>query len=645
MNDTDIIALAQYEVDQANGYEQDVLSTKREMALNYYNGKMKAAPEGRSQIVSMDVADTVNSLMSQVGRIFQTSNVIFEALSEEDEPKSKMESDACKWQLDKSDGHKLLHEAAHDALLIGNGWLKVTVEDTAEVNTESYGELSPEQLQRVMAPTAENQEVDASETKEGYDIKRTTTTYELKVECIDPAVMLFSNARNQYDLDQLRMVGERKLFTVSDLKELGVSDDDAKTIPNGNDDYWNASRARDGIYVDDASDVKAGQDAEQIKECFDIYLRVDVGEGITELRHLLFGGSVLITNEPALCIPYATGSPLPMPHRIQGQGMYEQMFQVQNAKTDVLRSYADNLEVMNTSRLAAVEGDVNMKDLTNGRINGVVRVKNANALVPLPSTDAGQQAITGLNYLDTVRSQRGGASVDTNDADKQLMMSSATAAAGAMEAAEKMAGYYARNLVQTLLKDTYTLIHKKLRLEYPGTIGAKLRGKWQEINPSEWQERKYIEVVAGLTSSERSQRISGLTQVITKLEALLMQGGEDVITDKSKLYSAYDDWVRAAELGDASDYLIDPESEGAQQAAQSKQQAQSKQHQEALELQQAMIALTSKIEKDKLDFDRYKTDIELKFKYWEQQQDSEIAEAKMVSDSVVKLKAAGNKNA
>ena len=643
MKDEDILAVARFEVEQSIGYDQDVLSLKREYALKYYNGIMAAAPEGRSQLVSHDVADTVNSLMSQVGRIFQTTNIMFEANSEEDEQSATTESDACKWQLDKIDGYSTLHEAAHDALLIGNGWIKVTVDESTDITKEEYGNLDELQLNSVMEPTAENQETDAKETKDGYRITRETTTYRLKVESIDPAVMLFTTNRGQFKLRDLRMVGERKLFTVSDLKEMGVSDTDVAAIPNSDDDYWNAVRARQGQYSDDESDNQAAQDAEQVKECFDIYLRVDNGSGVTELRHILYGGSVLIEDEPALVIPYATGSPLPMPHMVQGQGMYEHMGPIQDAKTDILRSYADNLEVMNSSRLAVVEGDVNMKDVTGSRINGVVRVKHAQAIIPLPATDAGQQAITGLNYLDTVRSQRGGASVDNNDADKQLMQSSAVAATGAIESAERMAGYYARNMVNTMLRDTYLLIHQKLRQEYPSKIMAKLRGKWVEVDPSQWQERLHVEITAGMTSRERNEKITAVTSMIGKMEAMMMQGGEGIIVDKAKLYNAYDDYIRATELGDASDYLIDPSSQEAQQAAQQQQQAAQKQSQEAMQLQQAMITLTKQIEDDKLEFDRYKTDQEIRFKYYDANLDAEVNEAKMTSDSIVKLKTASMK--
>jgi len=634
MNDGDLVTLARREVDDALGYDSDVLASKRENALLYYQGAV-AAPvvANRSTIVSHDVADTVHSLLAQVNPIFQTSMLVFEPTSEEDEGASQMESDAVKWQLENSDGFKLLSQSAHDALLIGNGWLKITVEDTVDVITEQYGELSPEQLQVVMQPTAENQEVEPAETKDGYSIKRSTTTQELKVECIAPEAMLFSQNSGQFSFKDLRMVGERKLFTKSDLLAMGIKQDDVDSIPDSSHDYWPGQRARDGIYTND--DESAKQDAEKLKECFDIQLRVDMnGNGTSELWNIIFGGQVLISKEPSKCIPYATGSPVPMPHRVQGQGMYELMHQVQDGKTQVLRNYMDNLELMNSTRVGALEGAVNMKDLTSGRLNGVVRMKRPDALFPFPVTDAGPQAIVGLNYLDTVRSQRGGASVDQNDADRQLMMSSATAAAGAMENAERMAGFYARNLVNTLLKNTYQLIHKKLRYEYTGTIGAKLRGKWQEVKPSEWQERTHMEVTSGMTTSERTNKIMGLNQVINELKSAMMAGGEGVITDKSKLYSAYADYIRAAELGQPEEYLIDPRSDESKQA----QKAAAKSAEYAQGQMDRMAQMQQEIENQKLQLDRYKVDKALEFKYYDANLDAEVSEAKLVTDSVVKLK-------
>ena len=122
MNDNELVALVRREIEDAQGYDSDVLATKRELALDYYHGKMPAAPDGRSQVVSHDVADTVHALLAQIIPIFQSSLLEFTPQSEEDEPQAQLESDFVRWTLERSDCYKILSEAAHDALLIANGW-------------------------------------------------------------------------------------------------------------------------------------------------------------------------------------------------------------------------------------------------------------------------------------------------------------------------------------------------------------------------------------------------------------------------------------------------------------------------------------------------------------------------------------------
>jgi len=640
MNDNEIVTLVRREVEAAQGYDSDVLSTKRERALDYYNGRMTAAAEGRSNMVSFDVADTVHALLAQIIPIFQSSIIEFSPESEEDEPQAQLESDFVRWQLEKSGGYKILSEAAHDALLIANGWIKVYVDEKVDVETELYGDLDPVQLQSLQIPNTQGQTVTIKEVDTGYEVRRETIVRELKVDCISPDVMLFSSSADQFDFEELRFVGERVLYTSSELKEMGVSDMDISSIPESEDDYWPAIRAREGIYQDsNGQELGGSQDAEVLRECFDVYMRIDLNEnGTSELRHITIGGNVLIENEPAECIPYATGSPVPMPHRVQGTGMFELMCQVQDAKTHTLRQYMDNLAVMNGSRLGAVEGQVNMDDLTNGRINGVVRMRSPDAILPLPAADIGQQAITGLNYLDQQRSQRGGASVDLGDADRQLMQSSATAAGAATESAEKMAGWYCTNLVQTLLANTHKLIHKKLRYEMPGKASAKIRGKWTETDPGEWKERKHVDVTAGMTSSERSRKKQDLSMVIQMQQQALQAGAGGIITDMSKIYNASADLIRMMDAGAPEEYLIDPRSEEAQQAGQQAAQQAQQQQQQADAMQQEIIG----VEKAKVAQDKYKTDKEIEFKYFDARLDAEIKEAEITTDAILETEKNAN---
>ena len=48
LSDDDISAIIEREIQQAQGYDSDVLSSKRQSALNYYSGIMPAPAEGGS---------------------------------------------------------------------------------------------------------------------------------------------------------------------------------------------------------------------------------------------------------------------------------------------------------------------------------------------------------------------------------------------------------------------------------------------------------------------------------------------------------------------------------------------------------------------------------------------------------------------
>ena len=336
---------------------------------------------------------------------------------------------------------------------------------------------------------------------------RETVSRSLAIECIDPSVMLFSGAFGQYELEEMRFIAQRKLLTSAELKEYGLTDDEISSITDAGNDNWTPLRAREGIYQDASnSDSMAIQDSERLRECYDCWLRLDMHQdGSSQLMHILFGGGIIIVKEEADYIPFATGSPVPLPHRIQGTGLYELVYQIQDAKTDLMRKFIDGIEAAILNRVTAVEGQTNLNDLTDGRINGVVRVRSPDAVTPLITNPNSQEARGALAYLDTVREQRSGASVELNESDRQLMGSSAMAAAGGMEQKEKMSAWYCRNLVNSLLKSTYLLVHRTLRTQWNAPLSVNIRGKWQQVNPQEWAERSCVEVVAGLTSSEKQK--------------------------------------------------------------------------------------------------------------------------------------------
>jgi len=631
LSDDELAAVVQFEIDQAQGYDSSVLATKRANALDFYQGIMKAPAEGRSSIVSNDVADSLHALMGQLAPIIKTTLIEFKPNGEQDEPQAQAETDFVRDAIDSAKGWQTIFNGIHDALLIANGWLKISTEEKATVTSETYPpDLSDVQLFVLNQPTAANQKIEVRASKFKTTVKRTTTTTQLKFECVPPEDMLFSEGVGG-DLNDQRFVGQRKLYSDSQLFELGISKETIEQIPLATSSMWPAALAREGIYSD-STDVQPAQTSQQLREVYCCYQMISSRDGLkSERRYIWLGGRKILKNEPADSVPYVTGSPIPMPHRIQGMGLYELLQSIQSGKTHILRNFMDNLAAANSSRIGAVEGRVNMDDLTNGRINGVVRMSDPNALVPLPAADIGPQAMAGLSYLDHVRVARVGSSVDVNELQAQIMKSSATAAAGQLAQVEQMAGWFAGNLVETLLKPAFARVHKLLREELAGPVEAKIRGKWQQTDTGQWPARENLTVNMGMTTAEKTAKVGTLTQVISQQTNIMASGGDNILTNRSKVYNAMTDWLRASDIDTPEQYLIDPDSPEAKQAMQQQAQAQQQQQQQMAQMQQALIQMDQQF---KLLIQKR----DLEFKVWKEQLDAEVKEAQMTADNVVKMK-------
>jgi hypothetical protein len=630
MTDAEIASVVAREITQAAGYESDTLSSMRSTALDYYQGVMPDAAAGRSNIVSNDVADSIHSILAQVCPILKTSQVEFEANSQEDEEQAQTETDFTQVMIERSCAYNTLFDATHDALLLSNGWIYVGVDTETVITEDKYPPGLPEEALFMLGLQYEGK-VDIKEGKEYTLVTNTREVKKLRVEACPPEDMLYSESGAAYKIDEVRFVARRKLYTASALIGMGIPASKVEALQDASQTTPDLSRQ--GALQNDNWDL-ATQDAERLKVVYDCYIRLSPNDNNeSELRHVWVGDNSPFTlkNESAKYVPYITGSAIPMPHRILGISIYDLLKNIQLGKTGILRQYMDNLAVMNASRLGVIEGQVNMKDLTDGRINGIVRMRSPDSIMPLPASDIGQQAMAGLSYLDQVRTQRVGSAVDFNEVQSQLMGTSATAAAGQLAKVEQMSGWFATNIARTLMLPMFKAVHRVLRTELAGVVNARIGGKWKQTDTSQWQERDTTNINMGMTTVEKAERMQGLTSVITSLTGMLGSGGNGIITDHKRLYNALADWIRTANLGKPDQYLIDPSSQEAQAAAQQQQQ-------QAQDAARQKLDIDIEVAKIQQDFELEKQRRELNYKVWSDKLDAEVEEAKITSSSVIEVK-------
>lgn len=636
-----IAAIIETELSNARGYNSDVLGSKRAQSLDYYLGQKPALPvpatdpttgepiQVRSGIISMDLADCLHSLMAQIQPIMKSSTVEFEPDSEQDEPAAQAESDLVRKVIEREGGFAALFSGCHDAFLSGNGWLCIESEEVEETVEECYPpDLTAEQIAFLLEPQAENETRKVEKDDEETCIYITRSSEKIIFRPVPPEDLFYTGINGIGSVQDLRFLAEKRLYTASQLRKLGISQKVIDGLPDAPAPDSAGDEARQGDMAYSGSNSQAAQDAERLKIVYICYAQLDLKEnGKSELYCIWYSGSEVIYQDTEAYIPYITGSAIPVPHRLEGLSLYDLLKAIQDGKSHVLRNYMDNLAAMNQSRIGAVEGQVNMGDLTNGRINGIVRMKRPDAIVPLPSADIGAQAMNGLNYLDQVRTQRVGSALDFNEAQAQLMGSSATAAAGQLAKVEQMAGWFADNLVNTILKAAFSMVHRILREETKQPISAKLRGQWIQMDPRQWKSRKNVRSTLGLTSSERASRIQALAGVIQQQQFIIQNGGNNILCDFSRYYNAMSDWIRANNLGDPDSYIIDPTSESSKQALGQAEQNMQQQKQEMIQMQTQMQQMQNAFELEKQQRD-------LDYKEWSDLLSAQIEQMKIHSDAV-----------
>jgi len=633
MDNKDIAAIVHRELTQARGYDSDTLASIRSNALDLYYGRMKAAPEGRAQSVSLDVADALHATLAQISPVVRTSQVEFEAQSQEDELQAQTETDFVRVTIERASGYDTIDKACFDALLIGNGWLHAYVDTTERVTEQEFPpDLPDEAVYALTAMAPADTKVQLKAGKDRTVAKITKTIRTLRIESVPPESMLFSECGSDFDIDQLRFVARERLYTAAQLRDKGISADKIAKLRDATLDDTEGGRARQGILQNDG-DYMSVEDANRLKRVFCCYIRLQTGANRVELRHVWTGEDQdsLLINEPAEFVPYITGSAIPVPHRITGIGFGEALKGIQEGKTHTLRQFMDNLAVLNGSRLGVVEGQVNMKDLETGRINGFVRMRSNDSIVPLPAADIGPQAISALSYLDSVRTQRVGAALDFSEVQAQLMGTSATAAAGQLSKVEMMGGWFAGNIVRGLLLPLFMMVHRILRTDLAGPQMARVGGKWQQTDTSQWQERMVTDVHLGLTTTEKAERMMALDKAIALLQGMMASGGKGIITDLPRLYNAMGDWIRTANLGTPDQYLIDPASPGAKQAQQGQAQAAKQASEEQARIQSVIVKLEQNFELEKQRRD-------LDYKRWKDELQAEIEEAKLTTGAIIDVK-------
>jgi hypothetical protein len=588
MTKEELSAYVEQEIQGSLGYGDGKLTQQRTDAMDrYYGKKYGNEQEGRSQIVTRDVADVIEWIMPSLMKIFTGGDKVvqFEPQGPEDVEMAKQATDYTNYVIMKQNpGFSIIYSWFKDALLQKNGIVKHYWDDTTEVTREEYKNLTDEEFNalliddsvEVVQHTATG-ELTEDEVMLGmmpppvlHDavIKRTNESGQVRIEPVPPEEFLI----NKYakTVQDARFVGHRVKKTKSDLIAQGYPKSKVDTAFSAEEsEYKSERRAR----FDYDGDSTYGGDVDEgiwVTEC---YFRVDYdNDGIDELRKITKVGDEILDNEAVDSVPFSSLTPVPMPHKFYGLSIYDLISDLQLIKTTLMRNLLDNMYLTNNGRYQVVEGQANLDDLMTSRPGGIVRVRTPGAVTPLSTPQLDQNSFNMLGYLDSIREERTGVSKQSMGMSEGGLKShqTATGVGQVMTAAQQKIELIARVFAETGMKDLANSVYQLVqKFEAPEKI-VRLNNKWTTLYPSEWKEKMDCTAQVGLGFGNKDMNLMHLGRLAQSIQMVAQHPASGMMIKPKNVYNLIAEQIRAMGMKNVEDFITDPGNEDVPQHQKSK---------------------------------------------------------------------------
>ena len=335
-SEKDILAVLSREIHNASGFIGGELVARRKKSLEYYLGMpLGNEQEGRSQVISNDVLDTVESLMPSLMRIFTAGDNVFscEGTGPEDDEMARQCSDYLNYIFYKENsGFLALYSAFKDALIQKNGILKVYWDDSQKTEREEYTRLSDDEFNDLVTnpevkvknhseyeePITDDQGKELDKvTLHDVVIHRTRLYGQVRIEPVPPEEFLIS--RRSKDINSANFVCHRTNKTRTELVEMGYDKDLVDGLPTGDTDFFTEDKFVRHQNIDFSHGASEGDKSTNDILIYECYVKLDVNEdGKAELLKITTAGSgtgKMIDMEEVDGYPFISMTPVIMPHR------------------------------------------------------------------------------------------------------------------------------------------------------------------------------------------------------------------------------------------------------------------------------------------------------------------------------------------
>jgi hypothetical protein len=364
--------------------------------------------------------------------------------------------------------------------------------------------------------------------------KRTVSYGCLRIAAVPPEEFLINiQARS---IAEARFVGHRMQKTRSELIEMGYDADKVYALPAAGGllpDFGNLPQTRIDSSVHYAAYPGMDKSMEEVEIC-EAYMKMDAdGDGVAEMMKVVMGGpNTNVVLDSGLWedeSPFTDFVSTRLPHRWQGESVYEDTEDVQRIKSTLLRQFLDNLYHSNIpDRAVAIDQITNPDSLVDRKIGNIIHTEGnpQGVITDLQVPFVAKEALTGLEYMDQIIERRTGVSQSTMALDLEALQNqSATAVNAAQSASYSKIELIARNFSKMGMKRFFECCLKLVVAHQDQPRRVKIKKQWVDMDPSSWNANMKYKVNTGLGSGSRDRDAQILMQIAAKQEQINMQMG------------------------------------------------------------------------------------------------------------------------
>lgn len=568
LTDDELISILRKEEQVGQSWQDARLLTFRQKAFNYYDRDPKefGVEEGQSSVVTSEVADTIESVMPGFIRVFASGEEIveFQPVEEQDEQGAKEATQYVPHVLMRENpGFRIVYWFCKDTLMYRVAVLVVDVEEVEKTRRQPVEGLTEEELAALKEQETEKGATDVAFEVEAGDPRTvaldpmtgqpvalpepiptfagtviiTRKKKIVRVDNVAPEDLLVSPA-DVRDIDQASYAGYRKRVTASDLRVLGLSEDEIMGLSSDRRTSPEEDQRQEGQGIDNSR-----KDDQRPLWLVVAYVRADAnGDGISEMLRCVYAhgggdspsGSLIEKTEwEDGEVSIVIGSAILMSHDIVGRSLTDQTMDLQDVGTAVTRAMLDNTYQVVRPR-PIINGRVNINQVLDHTAGMPVQVDgNGNPMdnisyVMVPSII--DPALKALGYLENKRDQRTGTSRLGNNMDDDALSDASDMTKGGTQilrsASQERQGLMAQTLANTSFDRLYRLIYRAIKRCEGGETKYYANSDWQTCNPGAWPDDIRLVVSVGEGTGDKMQEKVNLGGIAMAQEKLwVAQGG------------------------------------------------------------------------------------------------------------------------